>query len=459
MRSSRAPLQGGPSTTPAESPSSTGPARPSLGRRERFDAVPLSIIRLMCLAARQFLSLVSATPKLTNVWLVLETGDGSAASPFYGHIINCAMDGDAVEQSESDKLVADWWAFRGGKQGRRQAAKAFGAAARVSGNKSEAVKEGAGRAETMDGDGNKADGGSGDATGGDGSGDKAGGDDGGDAASSGATSYQEQRMLSRSAVKAFVARESGRKTLTKDALAAVLVSGGLENFKEITYGDIEGIFIRAAVVLWKRCDANSPFFWARFCPLPLLANGWSTPAMPHFVDSSDFVLPNHRSSKGQGVDKKRLMVCVAVHLSPIFAQILEEHFAACRASGKKKRKRSNDPFDGAATTDGKPLKITKRASGKGKLTNLEKISAAAKARLKKMEMQNAAAPPRSRLMRWRPAPSRWWLAPRQLPTPQPKRQPPPPRRPSTRTTLPRRVSSCAAQCAQRHWTRCRHWSA
>jgi len=41
-------------------------------------------------------------------------------------------------------------------------------------------------------------------------------------------------VLSRSAVKAITGRTLGTKTLSEDALAAVLFYGGLESVKEIT---------------------------------------------------------------------------------------------------------------------------------------------------------------------------------------------------------------------------------
>jgi len=54
------------------------------------DVASEAIIKLMCLAAVQLLSLVGSVPKCTGVWIVLEAGDGSATAHLYGKIINCA---------------------------------------------------------------------------------------------------------------------------------------------------------------------------------------------------------------------------------------------------------------------------------------------------------------------------------------------------------------------------------
>lgn len=238
--------------------------------------------------------------------------------------------------------------------------------------------------------GNKTDGTSENGAVQDGQGGAAGRDGNGDADLSGALPYPPQPMLSWSAVKLIVTGELGTKTQSKDALAAVLVFGGLESIKEVTYGDIEDIFLRAARVLRKRCDAKNAISWARFCPLPLLANRWSTPAMPHIVDGSDFVPPNHRSSKGQVVDKKRLMVCVAVHLSAFNAKIFVDHYSTCHASGKKKRKRLRDSFDGADYADGGPNKTGKETSKAKKPSKEDKCMAAARARLEEMDEKHPA---------------------------------------------------------------------
>lgn len=326
---------------------------------------------------------------------MLEAGDGSAAAPYYGHNINCAVDTDATSPSESDEQCDDWWAFRGGTQGWRRAAQAASAAAGRSGNKPDAGGGGASAADAKDGD-DKHEIGSSDEASKKGESDQGGCDSSGDAASSAPTSYPEQEILSRSAVKAITGGAMGTKTLSEDALAAVLFSSGLESIKEITYGDIEEIFLRAAGVLRDRCDAKNPFSWARVCPVPLLGNRWSTPSKPHVVDGSDFVPPNHRSSKGQGVDKKRLMLCVAVHLSPFFAKVFVDHFTAFDASGKKKRSRPENPFDGAETADFKTRKKGKGAGDQGKMTKVEQLGAAARARLRTMEAKHAARTAKSK---------------------------------------------------------------
>ena len=101
---------------PAKSPQPT--VTPLATQRGQYDAASLAIIRLLCLAAKQLLSLAGAVPKWTGVWLVLEAGDGTAAAPFLGKVINCAAGGTTT--AESGAFASDWWAFRGGKTGRLQ---------------------------------------------------------------------------------------------------------------------------------------------------------------------------------------------------------------------------------------------------------------------------------------------------------------------------------------------------
>ena len=228
-----APSPAGSSTAVPKTPGPTGAAHPSPTRLAKFDAVSLALLQVMCRAATQLLSLVGATPKWTNVWLVLEAGDGSAAAPYYGHIINCVTETDATKPSESDELCDHWWAFLCGTQGRRRAAQVGVVVAGGSGNNRDVGGSSGAAADIKDGD-NKQHTRSGDEASTRGEGDQGGGDSSGDTASSGPSSYPGQSVLSRSAVKAITGRTLGTKTLSEDALAAVLFYGGLESVKEIT---------------------------------------------------------------------------------------------------------------------------------------------------------------------------------------------------------------------------------
>lgn len=93
----------------------------------------------------------------------------------------------------------------------------------------------------------------------------------------------------------------------------------------------------------------------------MLCDKWSSPGVPHVVGSADFLPPNHRSSKGEGVLKKHLAVCVAAHLSPFYAKMLELRVGAERLIGKNQRTRRKNPFAGAV----KPTMARKKRRGAG----------------------------------------------------------------------------------------------
>lgn len=388
------PLQAGPAP-PEPSRGQTQPrARSSLGsakapapptvpttgsRRGKFDAASSAILKVMFLAAKQLLGLVGAVPKWTNVCLVLEAGDGSAASPFYGQVIQCASSG--TEASLGAEFCKDWWEFRGRKEGRRHEAKTSSGA---KGSQKNGSGEGGAPQDVEDDGGNSTDQGQSGA----GKRNAAMGESG-DGASSGSTMYPQQEMLTRSAIKGIVGGGLGRKTLSLENLRKVLFIGGLEDIKQITYGDVEDIYACAASVLRERCVCTA-FSWARASPCSLLANKWSSRGHKDVVDGADFLPPNHRSSRGQGVGKKRLAVCVAVHLSPFYAKVFEQHFAAVRLSGQKKRYRPKDPFADSKTPAVKGRKKRKGAGAGGKLTRVELAAAAAKARLRAAEAKSAA---------------------------------------------------------------------
>lgn len=380
--SSGTPLRAHSLSAAGRAPSQPGPPRTS-PRLGHIDAASLAIIRVMCLAARQLLSLVDASPKWINVWIVLEAGDGSVTSSFSGKVINCTVDKE--EPARGGDFCKDWWAFRGSKEGRHREAKAAAADSKGSDNNSDAAGAGGGSG-SRDGDGAKPCGEG-----------KFGGrrpksgasdDEAGDAASSGSTMYPPHEFLTRVMVKTAVRGKMGKRSLLAEDLRKLLYLGGLEDIGQNTYGDVADIFTSAGNVLRSRCGKKD-FSWAGACPLSLLVSVWSTAGIKDVVDGTDFVPPHHRSAKGQSMQKKRLVLCVAAHLSPFYATVFEQHFVAVRASGRKKRFMAKDPF---ADSKKQAKKIRKR-EGKGnggKLTKEEQLAAAASARLRLEKALRAA---------------------------------------------------------------------
>lgn len=307
----------------AVTPPALEPAAPLAkdGQQTQVDAGSLTAMWLMCLAARQPLSPAGEIPKWRNAWLVLEAGDGSAVSIFLAKMIDCGADGE--EPPQTSAFCTDWWQLRCAKDGRRRGRKAPAPGA----------------------DGNDKHSSNKSSEGGAGQGGGVSGDDGGDGATSDATAIEAQQTLSRSVVAAMVGGAIVSKSLAEADNKKVLFQGDLEDMTELTYSDIEDFFNTAGAVLRAQCDSKSSFSWARVRPPAMLCNKWSSPGYPYVVDSTAFVPPNHRSSRGQGVHKTHLAVCVAVHLSPIYANVLDTHFAAARLAGRKKRFRRRDSFE------------------------------------------------------------------------------------------------------------------
>lgn len=391
---------------------------------------------------------------------MLEAGDGSVTSPFSGKVINCTVDKE--EPARGGEFCKDWWAFRGGKEGRRREAKAAAADSKGSDNNSDAAGAGGGSG-SRDGDGappggEGKDGGRRPKSG-------ASDDEAGDAASSGSTMYPPHEFLTRAMVKTAVGGKMGKRSLLAEDLRKLLYLGGLEDIGQITYGDVADIFTSAGNVLRSRCGKKD-FSWAGACPLSLLANVWSTAGIKDVVDGTDFVPPHHRSAKGQSMQKKRLVLCVAAHLSPFYATVFEQHFVAVRASGRKKRFMAKDPF---ADSKKQAKKIRKR-EGKGnggKLTKEEQLAAAASARLRLEKDLRPPRPQRMSLQLSRPLPLpllsgklppmpplRWGLtrsrrrAPRWPPMPLRRRAP----------LAPVREAARGGPCPQRRQCLCARWS-
>jgi len=378
----------GDNPSPSEpAPSARPTVAPRVVQQGQYEAASLAIIRLICLAARQLLSLVGAVPKWTGIWLVLEAGDGTAAAPFVGKIIDCAAGETAT--AERGAFASDWWEFRGGKEGRRlrQRAQAAGDA----GSDQKLGNPGVGGTTlAIGGKEGRQDGADQVKIDGDGDGGKQGGGDA-DASSADSASHPEFEMHTRSIVKTVVGDKMGSRTLTDDDLNKVLAMGGLESVNQITWDDIGYMYTKAAGVLRSRCASPSQFSWARACPLALLGNRWSSPSFAHSIDGSNLVPINHHGSKGVGIERKRLVMCVVAHLSPFYAHIFRSCFAAARASGKKRRTRTSDPF-----VDAKKISSRKRAKGgkppaPTKQTKDENFAAAVKAAGAKAAAAAAAA--------------------------------------------------------------------
>jgi len=334
-----------------------------------------AVLGMVCVLGRQLLNMAGMEPRWTGFWVVLEAGDGTAASPFTGKVINCAV-GANVQQ---DDFAKDWWEFRGGWEGRRRRQQA--AAQDAGGGDRPSSGAGAG-------------GGSGQDDGGPGAGGREGqGRDGseqdrdsgsGDAASSDSAVYPLIPTHTRGTIAAVAGRVLGTKVLATADLNKVLARAGLEDVREITSDDVMDLFTAASRLLRQRADSKS-FSWALCCPLELLGNTWTTPALAVAVDGSHYLPLSHPSSKGHGTDRKRLVLCVAAHVSPFWAKVLEVHFATSRASGRKKRYRPKDPFDGAEDMGGKTTKKKRQATNQTAAAKKARTEAATAARLQKAQ--------------------------------------------------------------------------
>lgn len=262
-----------------------------------------AVLQMVCGLGRQLLSMAGMEPKWTGLWIVLEAEDGSAASPFMGKVINCAV-GAATEH---DDLAKDWWEFRGGHAGRRRRQQAKPNTAGV--GTRPASKTGAGgragpgggglEGQRRGGGGQESDGGS------------------GDAASSDSGVYPPTTQHTCGTVAAVLGGELGTKELTTAELNKLLARAGLKHMREISTDDLADVFGRGSGLLCERLGAHI-FSWALSCPIELLRNTWTTPALPVSVDGSHFLPLKHPSSKGHGTDRKRLVLCVAAHLSLFF---------------------------------------------------------------------------------------------------------------------------------------------
>jgi len=375
---------------------------PPASRRAQYDNGSLAFLNVMCMAARKLLTWVGAVPKWTGIWIVLEAGDGSESAPFVGKIIDCAR-GEATT-AQSGAFASDWWEFRGGKEGRRRRRSAEGGdkRPRKEGDARRADDEDLPRGDARGGGCSGERGHVGAGTGDDG---QDGGGEGqvgvhsaaaasssiGDAGPVGSASVPAFQLHSRSVVKTVAGSSMGTRTLREADLKKVLDGGGLEDASQITWNDIANFFSRAGGVLRARCDKPTQFSWARACPFGLLGNRWSAPGFKHPVDSGHFFPLNHSASKGSGIERKRLVVCVAAHLSPFYANILSSCMAAALVSGKKRRSNPKDPFADSSKISSKRRKNAAMPSNGSTPSKVELSAAAKSSAAKTAAAKNAAA--------------------------------------------------------------------
>jgi len=330
------------------------------------DVASEAIIKLMCLAAVQLLSLVGSVPKCTGVWIVLEAGDGSATAHLYGKIINCA--GDSTAATDKTGCCKDWWAFRGGRAGRQRRQEAEAASDRAGGRAESGdhlgVPDGArgdvpekGDNHGDDGKGSSGDGGK--SNNGDGS--KGSSGDGGNGSSGdgrkdssrdisckGSAAYPSTILHDRTTVNAVVRCGLGRKELSDADMNKVLFISGLDSVNDITTADVANLLSRAGGIPHQRCSVAGGFSWARAWPMELLANEWTLSAIKRRVNGIHFLPLKNPASKGRTMNDKRLAWCVAVHPSPSFGKVFEMVMVGVRTSFRKRLLRATDPFGDAS---------------------------------------------------------------------------------------------------------------
>jgi len=176
----------------------------------------------------------------------------------------------------------------------------------------------------------------------------------------------------------------GTKEMATADLKKLLARVGLDDVRDITSDDVSDLFTAASRLMRLRADSK-PFSWALCCSLELFGNKWMTPALAVAVDGSHYLPLTHPSSRGHGTDRKRLVLCVAVHVSPFWAKVFEVHFAASHASWRKKRYRPKHPFEGAENMCGKTTKKQRRATNETAAVKKARTEAATSARLRKAQ--------------------------------------------------------------------------
>lgn len=208
-----------------------------------------------------------------------------------------------------------------------------------------------------------------DATVNDGDGDAASGSDNADI-----EVYPDVVMNSADLLLSLPTAKKGLKALSKADLTAVLSSCGLRTYKQLTYNIVKAIFKAAFSVIIGRGVRKGDFSWSLATPPELLLNTWSMDGTTVVVDGGCFIPPDsgNASQRGAGIEKKRVALCVAAHVSPFWNAVMRGYFKRSPVNKLALPKRFRAGDDAFANANG-------RGARKNKVRKLSRIAKAKEA--------------------------------------------------------------------------------
>lgn len=278
---------------------------------------------------RQLVDGHRGTGKLTGFYAVLQTSTGVPSDRSKSIIIDCY--GAKRTEEEKDLIMAEW-----GKQQRaaRGTPRKPGAASAV-GKLPSPPNVDPPRSDDADADTTENDG------------DTASGSDAADRAT-----YPQLVLNSVEVLLSLPNVEKGDDTLSSEDLKLVLSRCGLRSYKEFTYNLVKAIFKKAHSRITGRGTRKSGFLWSRATPHGLLVNKWRMAGSPLIVDGGCFFPPDSKSTsqRGVGIEKRRIALCIAAHISPFWCAVMRGYFKdnpVNKVALAKRFRRSEDAFANA----------------------------------------------------------------------------------------------------------------
>lgn len=335
-----------PTSTTASQPASSAP--PSSHRAPGLQqVVPVSLgpsglglMQAIATLARQLVDGHSGPVKLTGFYAVLQAStDGQSDRP-QSIIIDCCGAKRTVE--EKDLIMSAWKKQNAGDVGTqpKQGTPA-------------ALKKSPSPSKTVDAPSKAKDG------------DASSGSDATDKESIPALALNSAEML-----LSLPKVDKGVRTLSLKERNAMLSRCGLRSYKQLTYNVAKAIFKRAHSVIVGRGVRKNEFSWTLVTPHELLLNRWSMAGASLTVDGGCFFPPDSRnaSQRGIGIERRRIALCVAAHVSPFWGAIVRDYFESNPVNKVALPKRFRGGDDAFAN-----------ASGRGsRRRKLRKLSEAAK---------------------------------------------------------------------------------